>query len=38
MLIKNNKLLKQAEFKLEKDIQNFVKNHITDILGEENEF
>lgn len=38
MLIKNNKLLKQSNFKLEKDIQSFVENHITDILGEEYEF
>ena len=38
MLIKNNKLLKQSEFKLEKDIQIFVENHISDILGEEYEF
>ena len=38
MLIKNNKLLKQSEFKLEKDIQVFVENHIPDILGEEYEF
>ena len=38
MLIKNNKLLKQSEFKLEKDIQTFVENHIPDILGEEYEF
>ena len=35
MLIKNDKLLKQSEFKLEKDIQTFVENHIPDILGEE---
>ena len=27
MLIKNDKLLKQSEFKLEKDIQTFVENH-----------
>ena len=38
MLIKNNKLLKQSEFKLEKDIQEFVERHIPDILGEEYEF
>ena len=38
MLIKNDKLLKQSEFKLEKDIQTFVENHIPDILGEEYEF
>jgi len=38
MIIKNNKLLKQDKFKLEKDIQNFVENHISDILGEEYEF
>ena len=35
MLIKNNKLLKQSNFKLEKDIQSFVEKHIPDILGEE---
>lgn len=38
MLIKNNKLLKQSNFKLEKDIQSFVEKHIPDILGEEYEF
>lgn len=38
MIIKNDKLLKQSEFKLEKDIQTFVENHIPDILGEEYEF
>lgn len=38
MLIKNDKLLKHSEFKLEKDIQSFVENHIPDILGEEFEF
>lgn len=38
MLIRNNKLLKQSEFKLEKDIQSFVESHIPDILGEEYEF
>lgn len=38
MLIKNDKLLKQSVFKLEKDIQTFVENHIPDILGEEYEF
>lgn len=38
MLIRNDKLLKQSEFKLEKDIQTFVENHIPDILGEEYEF
>lgn len=38
MLIKNDKLLKQSEFKLEKDIQKFVEDHIPDILGEEYEF
>ena len=38
MLLKNGKLLKQDEFKLEKEIQNFVETHITDILGEEYEF
>ena len=38
MLIKNGKLLKQSEFKLEKEIQTFVENHIPDILGEEYEF
>ena len=38
MLIKNGKLLKQSNFKLEKDIQSFVENHIPDILGEEYEF
>lgn len=38
MLIKENKLLKQSEFELEKDIQIFVENHIPDILGEEYEF
>lgn len=38
MLIKNNRLLKQSNFKLEKDIQSFVEKHIPDILGEEYEF
>lgn len=38
MLIKSNKMLKQSEFKLEKDIQIFVEQHIPDILGEEYEF
>lgn len=38
MLIKNNRLLKQSVFKLEKDIQSFVEKHIPDILGEEYEF
>lgn len=38
MLIKNNRLLKQSNFKLEKDIQSFVEKHILDILGEEYEF
>lgn len=38
MLIKNNRLLKQSKFKLEKDIQSFVEKHIPDILGEEYEF
>ena len=38
MLIKNNRLLKQSNFKLEKDIQSFVEKHIHDILGEEYEF
>ncbi len=38
MLIKSNKMLKQSEFKLEKDIQTFVEQHIPDILGEEYEF
>lgn len=38
MLIKNNKLLKQSNFKLEKDIQSFVEKHISNILGEEYEF
>lgn len=38
MLIKNNKLLKQDRFKLEKDLQVFIEKHITDILGEEYEF
>lgn len=38
MIIKNDKLLKQSEFKFEKDIQIFVENHIPDILGEEYEF
>jgi predicted transport protein len=31
-------MLKQSEFKLEKDIQTFVEQHIPDILGEEYEF
>ena len=38
MLIKNGKVLKQSSFKLEKDIQTFVEEHIPDILGEEYEF
>lgn len=38
MLIKSNKMLKQSEFKLEKDMQTFVEQHIPDILGEEYEF
>lgn len=38
MLIKNNRLLKQSNFKLERDIQSFVEKHIPDILGEEYEF
>lgn len=38
MLIRNNKLLKQDKFKLEKDLQVFIENHILDILGEEYEF
>lgn len=38
MLIRNNKLLKQDKFKLEKDLQIFIENHIPDILGEEYEF
>lgn len=38
MLIRNNKLLKQDKFKLEKDLQVFIENHIPDILGEEYEF
>ena len=38
MLIKNDKLLKQDSFKLEKDIQTFVEKHIPHILGEEYEF
>ncbi len=38
MLIRNNKLLKHDKFKLEKDLQTFVENHIPDILGEEYEF
>lgn len=38
MLIKNNRLLKQSNFKLEKEIQSFVEKHISDILGEEYEF
>ena len=38
MLIKNNRLLKQSNFKLEKDIQSFGEKHIPDILGEEYEF
>ena len=38
MLIKNNRLLKQSNFKLEKDIQSFVEKHIPEILGEEYEF
>lgn len=38
MLIRNNKLLKQDKFKLEKDLQVFIESHIPDILGEEHEF
>ena len=38
MIFKNNKFLKQDKFKLEKDIQEFVEEHIPDILGEEYEF
>ena len=38
MLIRNNKLLKQDKFKLEKELQVFIENHIPDILGEEYEF
>ena len=38
MLIRNNKLLKQDKFKLEKDLQVFIESHIPDILGEEYEF
>ena len=38
MLIRNNKLLKQDKFKLEKDLQIFIENHIPDILREEYEF
>lgn len=38
MLIRNNKLLKQDKFKVEKDLQKFVEEHIKEILGEEYEF
>ena len=38
MLIRNNKLLKQDKFKIEKDLQKFVEEHIKEILGEEYEF
>lgn len=38
MLIKNHRLLKQSNFKLEKELQTFVEQHIPDILGEEYEF
>ena len=38
MLFRNNKMLKQDKFKLEKDLQAFIENHIPDILGEEYEF
>ena len=38
MLIKNNKLLKQDKFNLEKDLQRFIEEHIKEILGEEYEF
>ena len=38
MLIKNNKLLKQSKFEKERGIQNFVEDHIPDILGDEYEF
>lgn len=38
MIFKDKKLLKQNKFKHEKEIQTFVENHISDILGEEYEF
>ena len=38
MLIRNDKLLKQDKFKIEKDLQKFVEEHIKEILGEEYEF
>jgi predicted transport protein len=34
----NNKVLKQKEFELEKDLQKFVEEHISDILGNDYEF
>ena len=33
MIFKNNKFLKQDKFKLEKDIQEFVEEHIPDIFS-----
>src|SRR5574344_1551643 len=38
MIIMNNKVLKQKEFELEKDLQKFVEEHISDILGNDYEF